>query len=695
MSNLDPVVKFGDWNYQVIYGQLWPVDLPMNTDQKIRLEPRLHSLLNYFLQHPNILLAKDTLIEKVWPSDEGTDAAVMRAVGALRKILGDDVRTPRYIATVSKKGYCWLAACTSVTLIPDEADDTAAETDDIKFEPATKTVSNKDSRQQWPFIVGSATAILLSCASIAYILAKFTAAPLLKLPDTITPISALSGQEYWPLLNAEQSKVLFQHRSPGQPYLNWSVQNLTDMRVTHLAEQYSELSQALWLDEQQILFRGKTVTEPCSFYRQQILPIASEPQKMWPCQQVYAQGSTQWQQQWLYLDAEHDSEALLWQAKPDAAPSLLKRLPHAWRKLQQILVSDDDVLFMLAQETQHNSILLKLTLPDGEPELVKRFAYTVKQFSWWADSQLLLAPHSQQLQILDLDSGELQGLGPLTRMLTQTVRYPGQLLATQYLDYTTDIFLQTSETGQLDEAALQPWHISNRSERLVSQSDSGIAFVSERGGHSQIWLAQGRDSVQVSQLSEDQQIQQLLWHKGNLLAKISMQLYQVDLASGKLTPFADTIANAGRFASCEQKLYWTELTEHGWQLFSLQPEGKQLLTNDVVDVRCAPSQALVLQYANKPALGLMQQNGDISELPVAINWRELNAEQWFVDGSGIYWLDKARRVIAGYGWQQQVVPYPWLKALLPEAIYSSGQGLGYVVQPRPYDTDIVWLQNRR
>jgi hypothetical protein len=31
----------------------------------------------------------------------------------------------------------------------------------------------------------------------------------------------------------------------------------------------------------------------------------------------------------------------------------------------------------------------------------------------------------------------------------------------------------------------------------------------------------------------------------------------------------------------------------------------------------------------------------------------------------------------------------------PVAIYSNGNGLGYVVRPRPHDTDIVWLQNRR
>ena len=52
MSNLDPVVQIGNWHYQVIYGQLWPVGATRVEDM-VRLEPRLHSLLNYFLWNLN------------------------------------------------------------------------------------------------------------------------------------------------------------------------------------------------------------------------------------------------------------------------------------------------------------------------------------------------------------------------------------------------------------------------------------------------------------------------------------------------------------------------------------------------------------------------------------------------------------------------------------------------------------------
>jgi DNA-binding winged helix-turn-helix (wHTH) protein len=692
MSNLDPVVQIGDWYYQVIYGQLWPADVPFDPAQVTRLEPRLHSLLNFFLLHPNTLLAKDTLIEKVWPADEGTDAAVMRAVGALRKVLGDDVRAPSYIATVSKKGYCWLAPISNVPPMDrqfkielndaDESDVALAETPLI-------------SRWPWRFVAATAAAVLLGCASLAFILATLTAEPLVKLPDTISPISALSGQEYWPVLNAAQSKVVYQHLAPDSQTLNWSVQDLTDLKIEHLPQQYQQLSQAVWLGEDEIVFRGQTLEQHCYFYRQKLQPEAGQPVGLWPCQQVMPQGLVQWRGKWLWLDANTNHGTQLWTGVPGSAARLLRALPHSWYKLEQILLTGD-TLYLLADETQNNSILLKLELPDGKPELVNRFPYVVGHFSQWAESQLLLAPLHLELQILDLPALTSQRLGPLTRELTQALRYPGQVLATQFLDYTTDIFKVQTPATKAESMSLLPWHVSNRSERLLAIDGKQAAFVSERAGHSQIWLEQGRDSAQLTRLSEQQQVQQLLWHQQDLLILINSQLYRLDMTSQALVQQPIAVAQPGRFASCDNALYWTELTDTGWKLYTVKNEQKQLLHNGVVDVRCAPNHALLLQFAADHHLVLRTTDGTLNRLPVQIDWHTLNAEQWFSDGSGIYWL-------APQGAQLQI--YQWASAVLstmdlpieqrPVAIYSNGNGLGYVVRPRPHDTDIVWLQNRR
>ncbi|MEH8016081.1 winged helix-turn-helix domain-containing protein [Rheinheimera muenzenbergensis] len=695
MSNLDPVVQIGDWYYQVVYGELWPVTIA-KPEHPHRLEPRLQSLLNFFLRHPNTLLAKDTLIDKVWPAEEGTDAAVMRAVGALRKILGDDVRSPCYIATISKKGYCWLAEIKAVELLAPSAAPDNPLTESVAEGGAKPLADDNAAGLPWRFISTTAAVVLLCCASLAYVLAKYTAEPLVRLPDTITPISALSGQEYWPILNASLSHVVYQHRAPEQPLLNWSVQNLADLKVEHVAQYYQTLSEPVWLDDQNLLFRGGTAQQQCAFYQQQLLPVAKPAQLLqaWPCHQVLSQALLRWQEQWLWADTEPgSSDVLLYRTTGQDSVTAINRIANNWRQLSAMLLSDDN-LYLLVQQSVSSSTLYRLALPDGQPELVISFPYLVQQFSWWSKQQLLLSAMGRELEIFDLTSKSVQRLGPLTIDLTQASKAPGQVLATQFLDYTTDIY-QIADNGQRALLSFSPWHISNRSESLLAVSEHGTAFVSQRTGLPQVWLARGRDSTQLTRLNEQQQVQQLLWHKANLLLMLNNQLFQLDQHSAELTSYPANINTAGRVSSCNDRLYWTELTAHGWQLFSETDSGKSVVYADVVDVRCGPDNGLVLQFSHRNDLAVLH-GGQLSILPAQLNWRQLSPEQWFTDSSGIYWLDTQHDALKYYDWHtQQLTELNWPQSNMPLAIYSGGKGIGFVVRQRPHDTDIVWLQNRR
>ncbi|GAB2905865.1 winged helix-turn-helix domain-containing protein [Rheinheimera gaetbuli] len=696
MSNLDPVVQIGDWYYQVVYGELWPVTTT-KPEHPHRLEPRLQSLLNFFLRHPNTLLAKDTLIDKVWPAEEGTDAAVMRAVGALRKILGDDVRAPCYIATVSKKGYCWLAdikpveLLASATLTNGGADSRSLA--DLDTEPPAIA---KKTALPWRFISSTAFIVLLCCASLAYVLAKYTAEPLVRLPDTITPISALSGQEYWPILNASLSHVVYQHLAPDQQLLNWSVQDLTDLKVEHVPQQYQTLSEPVWLNEQQLLFRASDNQHVCAFYSQQVLPDVTAPELLqhWPCNKVLTQALLRWQEQWLWADiAPGSADILLFAAKEQATATMVNRIANNWRQFKGMLLSDN-TLYLLVQHSFSSSALYRLALPDGQPQAIITFPYLVQQLSWWSKQQLLLSAAGRELEIVDLKNMAIQHLGPLTIDLAQASKAPGQVLATQYLDYTTDIF-QVSGVAPDAAWSFSPWHVSNRSERLLTASEHGTAFISERTGQAQVWLARGRDSTQLTRLNERQQVQQLLWHNDSLLLVLNNDLFRLNPQSGELTNYPGNINTAGRFSSCENRLYWTALTKDGWHLYGEADSGPKLLHTDVVDVRCVPGRGLIIQFSQQADLALLQAE-QVNRLPVQLDWRQLSSEQWFVDNSGIYWLDGQQRALKSYAWNtQQVTQRSWPDETLPLAIYSGGDGIGFIVRQRPHDTDIVWLKNRR
>ena len=82
--------------------------------QAIALPPKAFALLHYLVTHPDRLVPKDELLDAVWPETAVSDAVIRVAIGVLRKALDDPAQTPRFIATVSRRGYRFLAPVTVI-----------------------------------------------------------------------------------------------------------------------------------------------------------------------------------------------------------------------------------------------------------------------------------------------------------------------------------------------------------------------------------------------------------------------------------------------------------------------------------------------------------------------------------------------------------------------------------------------------
>ena len=64
---------------------------------------------------PGEVIAKDELISTVWPETFVSEDVLTRSISQLRKVFGDDVREPRYIETISRRGYRLVAPVSDVT----------------------------------------------------------------------------------------------------------------------------------------------------------------------------------------------------------------------------------------------------------------------------------------------------------------------------------------------------------------------------------------------------------------------------------------------------------------------------------------------------------------------------------------------------------------------------------------------------
>jgi len=80
----------------------------------VALTPKAFDLLAYLAANPGRLLTKDELMREVWPDAVVEESNLASNVFAIRKALGDGVDGERYIETVSKRGYRFIAPVQSV-----------------------------------------------------------------------------------------------------------------------------------------------------------------------------------------------------------------------------------------------------------------------------------------------------------------------------------------------------------------------------------------------------------------------------------------------------------------------------------------------------------------------------------------------------------------------------------------------------
>ena len=82
----------------------------------LAVTPRLFNALLLLAEHPGELLDKDTLMRALWPGLVVEENNLSQVVSGLRRALGDDAQGSRFIQTVPRRGFRFVAA---VAALPD------------------------------------------------------------------------------------------------------------------------------------------------------------------------------------------------------------------------------------------------------------------------------------------------------------------------------------------------------------------------------------------------------------------------------------------------------------------------------------------------------------------------------------------------------------------------------------------------
>jgi DNA-binding winged helix-turn-helix (wHTH) protein len=78
----------------------------------VRLTPKAFAVLQVLVERPGRLATKDFLLDRVWPGTVVGDAVLKVCVREIRRALGDRVGAPRFVETVHRRGYRFIAGVT-------------------------------------------------------------------------------------------------------------------------------------------------------------------------------------------------------------------------------------------------------------------------------------------------------------------------------------------------------------------------------------------------------------------------------------------------------------------------------------------------------------------------------------------------------------------------------------------------------
>ena len=108
--NMEPlrhtfVVRFGTYEVSFQSGEVRKAGV------RIRVQQQPLKLLEVLLERPGEVVTREELRSRVWPNESfgDFDQAVNIAIAKLRSALGDSAENPRYIETLPKRGYRFIA----------------------------------------------------------------------------------------------------------------------------------------------------------------------------------------------------------------------------------------------------------------------------------------------------------------------------------------------------------------------------------------------------------------------------------------------------------------------------------------------------------------------------------------------------------------------------------------------------------
>jgi Tol biopolymer transport system component/DNA-binding winged helix-turn-helix (wHTH) protein len=188
----------------------------------VRLTPKAFDTLLVLVQHASQVVEKEQLLKEVWPDIYVEEGSLSHNIHGLRKVLGDDSSEPRYIETIPKRGYRFVAPVkvsraeatqSEVSAVESELPVTAA----TQVQPVAAVVTARPrKRSLW---VGIVAVVLLVSAIAGFVYIKrapATAPPVSRAKSTLVRLTNNSAWDERPVWSPDGRKIAFSSNRDGK-----------------------------------------------------------------------------------------------------------------------------------------------------------------------------------------------------------------------------------------------------------------------------------------------------------------------------------------------------------------------------------------------------------------------------------------------------------------------------------------------